>query len=281
MLGLATLYAVVAVAAFIFQRRLMYFPDPERVPPASFALFRASRSAFSPRPTASGSSPGTAAPRRGGRRSSISTAMPATSATAPSACAAIWRAGCGVYMLSYRGYSGSTGSPTRARQRRRRHARLRGAAQGRRRRRRTSSSTGSRSAPASPCRWRPRSRSAASCSMRPIRRSSTWRRWPIRTCRCARSCSTATRRCAILPQVTAPLLVMHGEDDRVIPVAMGKAVYAAANAPKEIATFPQRRALRPPPLRLVRRAVPLDRRRPYARHPRHRARVPAQQQMRP
>ena len=42
-----------------------------------------------------------------------------------------------------------------------------------------------------------------------------------------------------LPQVTAPLLVMHGEDDRVIPVEMGKAVYAAANAPKEIVTFPR------------------------------------------
>ena len=41
-----------------------------------------------------------------------------------------------------------------------------------------------------------------------------------------------------LPHVTAPLLVMHGEEDRVIPVAMGKAVYAAANAPKEIVTFP-------------------------------------------
>ena len=41
-----------------------------------------------------------------------------------------------------------------------------------------------------------------------------------------------------LPKVTAPLLVMHGEEDGVIPVAMGKAVYAAANAPKEIVTFP-------------------------------------------
>jgi len=42
-----------------------------------------------------------------------------------------------------------------------------------------------------------------------------------------------------LPQVTAPLLVMHGEDDQVIPVEVGKAVYAAANAPKEIVTFPR------------------------------------------
>lgn len=41
-----------------------------------------------------------------------------------------------------------------------------------------------------------------------------------------------------LPRVKAPLLVLHGEKDTVIPVAMGKAVYAAANAPKEIVTFP-------------------------------------------
>ena len=38
--------------------------------------------------------------------------------------------------------------------------------------------------------------------------------------------------------MSAPLLVIHGEEDEVIPVAMGRAVYAAANAPKEIATFP-------------------------------------------
>jgi hypothetical protein len=41
-----------------------------------------------------------------------------------------------------------------------------------------------------------------------------------------------------LPNVRAPLLVIHGEDDEVIPVAMGRAVYAAANGPKEIVTFP-------------------------------------------
>lgn len=41
-----------------------------------------------------------------------------------------------------------------------------------------------------------------------------------------------------LPRVKAPLLVLHGERDTVIPVAMGKAVYTAANAPKEIVTFP-------------------------------------------
>lgn len=42
-----------------------------------------------------------------------------------------------------------------------------------------------------------------------------------------------------LPSVTAPLLILHGEADRVIPVEMGRAVYNAANAPKEIVTFPR------------------------------------------
>jgi fermentation-respiration switch protein FrsA (DUF1100 family) len=41
-----------------------------------------------------------------------------------------------------------------------------------------------------------------------------------------------------LPRVEAPLLVVHGEADAVIPVAMGRAVYAAASGPKEIVTFP-------------------------------------------
>jgi pimeloyl-ACP methyl ester carboxylesterase len=38
--------------------------------------------------------------------------------------------------------------------------------------------------------------------------------------------------------VTAPLLVIHGEADGVIPVDMGRAIYMAANAPKQILTFP-------------------------------------------
>ena len=37
-LVLAAIYAAVAIAAFIAQRKLMYFPDPERVPPSNFGL---------------------------------------------------------------------------------------------------------------------------------------------------------------------------------------------------------------------------------------------------
>jgi fermentation-respiration switch protein FrsA (DUF1100 family) len=38
--------------------------------------------------------------------------------------------------------------------------------------------------------------------------------------------------------VTAPVLVLHGEQDAVIPVEMGRQVYRAANEPKRIELFP-------------------------------------------
>jgi len=39
--------------------------------------------------------------------------------------------------------------------------------------------------------------------------------------------------------VTAPVLVLHGEQDAVIPVEMGRRIYRAANQPKRIELFPQ------------------------------------------
>jgi len=41
-----------------------------------------------------------------------------------------------------------------------------------------------------------------------------------------------------LPRVTAPMLVIHGERDTIIPVAMGRAVAAAAKGPARLVTFP-------------------------------------------
>ena len=39
--------------------------------------------------------------------------------------------------------------------------------------------------------------------------------------------------------ITAPVLILHGEQDAVIPVEMGLRVYHAANEPKRIELFPQ------------------------------------------
>jgi fermentation-respiration switch protein FrsA (DUF1100 family) len=39
--------------------------------------------------------------------------------------------------------------------------------------------------------------------------------------------------------VKAPVLILHGEQDEVIPVEMGKRNYLAANEPKRIEIFPQ------------------------------------------
>lgn len=39
--------------------------------------------------------------------------------------------------------------------------------------------------------------------------------------------------------VTAPLLILHGERDGVIPVEQGKRVFAAANEPKRLELFPE------------------------------------------
>ena len=39
--------------------------------------------------------------------------------------------------------------------------------------------------------------------------------------------------------VAAPGLILHGEQDGVIPVEMGQRVYRAANEPKRIELFPQ------------------------------------------
>lgn len=42
-----------------------------------------------------------------------------------------------------------------------------------------------------------------------------------------------------LPGIKAPLLVLHGERDEVIPIAMGRQVARAAPGPAEIVTFPR------------------------------------------
>lgn len=42
-----------------------------------------------------------------------------------------------------------------------------------------------------------------------------------------------------IAKITAPLLIMHGERDAIVPVEMGREIFALAQAPKTLRTFPQ------------------------------------------
>lgn len=42
---------------------------------------------------------------------------------------------------------------------------------------------------------------------------------------------------SFIARVRCPLLILHGEKDETIPVAMGRALFAAANEPKQLVTF--------------------------------------------
>jgi uncharacterized protein len=41
-----------------------------------------------------------------------------------------------------------------------------------------------------------------------------------------------------IARVTAPLLIMHGTDDAVIPIASGERLFALAREPKQMVRFP-------------------------------------------
>ncbi len=42
-----------------------------------------------------------------------------------------------------------------------------------------------------------------------------------------------------IAKIAAPLLVMHGEKDRIVPIEMGREIFARAPEPKALKTFPQ------------------------------------------
>jgi fermentation-respiration switch protein FrsA (DUF1100 family) len=42
----------------------------------------------------------------------------------------------------------------------------------------------------------------------------------------------------VIAQIKAPVLILHGERDAVIPVAMGRELARLANEPKRLVTFP-------------------------------------------
>lgn len=236
-IGLFAVYAVIAVAAFVLQRRLMYFPDPERVSPKSFNLAGVTERVIDApdgarliswyAPAAPGQPTILYFHGNGGSLASRSERVRRYVSR-----------GYGVLMLSYRGYSGSTGSPSEsanvADAKLAYDALIKDGVEpddiivyG--------ESLGSGVAV----------QVAADREVGGLALDAPYTTivdvavlaypyLPVRPFVFDRY-----ETVKYLPRVKAPLLVLHGEADQVIPVEMGKAVYAAANAPKEIATFPR------------------------------------------
>jgi hypothetical protein len=235
-LFLASVYAFIAVAAFIAQRKLMYFPDGTRVSPASFALPGVEERVLE---TPDGHRLiawyGRAAPGRPtllyfhGNAGNL--------ANRAERVRKYLNRGIGVFILSYRGYSGSTGRPTeRANVADAKLAYEALVADG--------------VAPDDIVLYGESLGSGVAVQLasdKPVGglildapytsivdvAAGAYPFFPVRPFLLDRYESMR-----YLPRIEAPLLVIHGEEDEVIPVSMGRAVYAAAKGPKEIVTFP-------------------------------------------
>jgi len=234
--GLFAVYAVIGVAAFVLQRRLMYFPDPQRVSPASYNLpgvgeriidtpdgarlisWYAKAASHQPTILYFHGNAGNLANRSERVRRYVTR-------------------GYGVLFLSYRGYGGSTGTPSE-------RANVADA------KRAYDTLIADGIAPDDIIVYGESLGSGVAVQLAADNdigglildapyttivdvAALAYPYLPVRPFMLDRY---ETMR--YLPRVKTPLLVLHGEDDRVIPLDMGKAVYGAANAPKEIATFP-------------------------------------------
>ena len=95
----------------------------------------------------------------------------------------------------------------------------------------------SRSAPALPSPWRPRSRSGASILEAPFTSAvavAGLRYWylPVRLLM-----KDQYRSDERIEKITAPVLILHGAHDHVVPFAMGERLFEQTKAPKHIVKF--------------------------------------------
>ena len=235
-LGAAAIYAAVALAAYLGQRRLMYFPDTERVPPAAAGLAGVEERVLKT-PDGARVIAWYGKARRGqptllyfhGNGGGLEDRAPRI--------ARFMAEGWGLYMMSYRGYSGSSGSPTEANNVA--DARLAHAALVREGVSPTSlvaygESLGSGIAV----------RIAAELPVAGLIldapftsvvdiAAAAYPFLPVRLLLIDRYETTK-----YIASVKVPLLVLHGERDTVVPVAMGREVARLANEPKRLVIFP-------------------------------------------
>ncbi len=234
--GLFAFYAVIAVAAFVLQRRLMYFPDAERASPASFNLQGVKERIIDAPDGARLIS--WSAPAAHGKPTILYFHGNAGNLASRSERVRRYLSrGYGVLFLSYRGYGGSTGSPSES-------ANVADAKLA------YEALIADGVAPDDIIVYGESLGSGVAVQLAAANEigglvldapyttivdvaAGAYPYLPVRPFMLDRY-----ETVRFLPRVKAPLLILHGEADRVIPVEMGKAVYAAANAPKDIVTFP-------------------------------------------
>jgi hypothetical protein len=235
-LGALCVYLAIGLAAYFGQRRLMYFPDRERTLPAAAGLAGVEERILK---TPDGARVvawyGKARPGEPtilyfhGNAGGLANRAPRVER--------FMNEGWGVYMMSYRGYSGGTGHPTE-----------------------TANVADARLAygalllegvePGSIVLYGESLGSGIAVRLATERQvggvvldapytsivevaAGAYPFLPVRTLIADRYESVK-----YVSQVKAPLLILHGERDAVIPVAMGRELFRRANEPKRLVTFP-------------------------------------------
>lgn len=235
-LGVAAIYAAVALVAYLGQRKLMYFPDLERVQPAEVGLAGVEeREIETPDGARVIAWYGRARPGQPtllyfhGNGGSLAVRAPRI--------ARFMDQGWGVYMMTYRGYGGSSGTPTEADNvadaRLAYHALVREGvspksiiAYG--------ESLGSGIAV----------RIAAELPVAGVILDAPYtsivdiaaQAYPFLPVRLFLIDRYDTRK--YIAGVKVPLLILHGERDGVVPVAMGRELARLAHEPKRLVVFP-------------------------------------------
>jgi len=239
LLIIALTYVAALAAAYAGQRRLMYFPDRQRITPATVGLPNVVETLV-PAPDGAAVVTWYVAARPGkptilyfhGNAGSLADRQPRI--------ARFMGEGWGVMMMTYRGYGGSTGSPTEIdnvgdAKRTYDALRARGVTAGSIVLYGESLGSGVALQVAADRPVGGLILDAPFTSVVDVAASRYWM-FPVR-----QLLSDRYESIAHIKRVRVPLLILHGERDRVIPVAMGRALFAAANEPKHIVTFPEGR----------------------------------------
>lgn len=234
-LTLAVLYAFLLLAAWMLQRHLMYFPDPVRTPPDLFGLEDVEEITFQ--------TPGGEtivswwAKAEAGKPTLLYFHGNAgTLATRAERVRKYQDKGYGIFMMTYRGFGGSTGKPSE-------RANVRDAKQA------YDVLIKNGVAPSQIVLYGESLGSGVATQVAAVKDVAgvildapyttmvdvAAVHYPYLPARLLMIDRYLTKN--YIARIHAPLLIIHGEDDEVIPVEMGRALFKLAIEPKDIATF--------------------------------------------